>query len=201
LAKDDAPALHAEDTIKAGAGLVDPIVAGLIADEGPARVLDLISLGVPFDRDPDGALARSLEAAHSRARVIRVSGDLAGKAIMQALIFAARAATHLEIIEDARAIALLRDDAGAVRGARCIDSAGARSDFAASETVLATGGLGALYAITTNPPEARGGGLAMAARAGALIADPEFVQFHPTALDVGRDPAPLATEALRGEGA
>jgi L-aspartate oxidase len=201
LAKDDAPALHAEDTIKAGAGLVDPIVAGLIADEGPARVLDLISLGVPFDRDPDGALARSLEAAHSRARVIRVSGDLAGKAIMQALIFAARAATHLEIIEDARAIALLRDDAGAVRGARCIDSAGARSDFAASETVLATGGLGALYAITTNPPEARGGGLAMAARAGALIADPEFVQFHPTALDVGRDPTPLATEALRGEGA
>jgi L-aspartate oxidase len=197
LAPCDDPALHADDTIKAGAGLVDPVVARLIADDGPARVMDLIALGVPFDRTPDGHLAQSLEAAHSRPRVVRVSGDLAGKAIMDALIAAARAAAHIEIVERERAVALLRDDKGRIGGVLC--ESGAR--FEASETVLATGGSGGLYAVTTNPPEAMGAGVAMAARAGALIADPEFVQFHPTAIDVGRDPAPLATEALRGEGA
>lgn len=196
LAPEDAPALHAEDTEKAGAGLVDPAVAALIARDGPARVLDLIALGVPFDRTPDGKLAQSLEAAHSRPRVIRVSGDLAGKAIMDALIAAARAAAHIEVIENARAEALLLDADGRVCGALNGGEA-----FAAAEVVLATGGLGGLYAVTTNPAEAMGQGLAMAAAAGALIADPEFVQFHPTAIDVGRDPAPLATEALRGEGA
>ncbi len=197
LAPSDDPALHAEDTIKAGAGLVDPVVARLIADDGPARVMDLIALGVPFDRTPDGHLAQSLEAAHSRPRVVRVSGDLAGKAIMDALIGAAHVAEHIEIVETARACALLHDDRGRVGGVLC--EGGAR--FEAAETVLATGGAGGLYAVTTNPPEAIGAGMAMAARAGALIADPEFVQFHPTAIDVGRDPAPLATEALRGEGA
>lgn len=200
LSAGDSPALHAEDTIKAGAGLVDPTVARLIAEEGPARVMDLIALGVPFDRTPDGKLAQSLEAAHSRPRVARVAGDLAGKAIMQALIGAVRAAGHIEIIENVRALALARDAQGRVRGALCATSDGEHL-FTADETVLATGGVGGLYAVTTNPPEALGHGLAMAARAGALIADPEFVQFHPTAIDVGRDPAPLATEALRGEGA
>lgn len=196
LSPSDDPALHAEDTVKAGAGLVDPVIARLIAEEGPARVLDLISLGVPFDRTPDGQLAQSLEAAHSRPRVVRVSGDLAGKAIMDALIHAARAAPHIEVIENAKARALLTDANGRVCGALNGDNV-----FTADEVVLATGGAGGLFAVTTNPPEAMGQGLAMAARAGALIADPEFVQFHPTAIDVGRDPAPLATEALRGEGA
>jgi len=196
LAPDDDPELHARDTIEAGAGLVDPVIARLIAREGPARVMDLIALGVPFDRTSDGQLAQSLEAAHSRPRVVRVSGDLAGKAIMDALIAAARAAPHVEIVENARARALLRDANGRVRGALNGDA-----QFEADEVVLATGGVGGLFAVTTNPPEAMGQGLAMAARAGALIADPEFVQFHPTAIDVGRDPAPLATEALRGEGA
>jgi L-aspartate oxidase len=197
LAPGDDPALHADDTVKAGAGLVDPVVARLIADEGPARVLDLVALGVPFDRTPDGALAQSLEAAHSRPRVVRVSGDLAGKAIMDALSTAARAAAHVETLERKRARALLRDANGRVCGVLCEGD----ETFLASETVLATGGVGGLYAVTTNPTEAQGQGFAMAARAGALIADPEFVQFHPTAIDIGRDPAPLATEALRGEGA
>jgi L-aspartate oxidase len=200
LAAGDDPLLHAEDTIAAGAGLVDPAIARLIAEEGPARVVDLIALGVPFDRTPDGALAQSLEAAHSRPRVVRVSGDLAGKAIMDALVIAVRAAAHVEIIENARAVALLQDADGGVRGILC-RTAGADAPIEAGETILATGGIGGLYAVTTNPPEAMGQGLAMAARAAALIADPEFVQFHPTAIDVGRDPAPLATEALRGEGA
>ncbi len=197
LAPGDNAALHADDTVKAGAGLVDPAVARLIADEGPARVLDLIALGVPFDRTPDGALAQSLEAAHSRPRVVRVSGDLAGRAIMDALTSAARAAPHIEIIENKRARALLRDVNGRVCGVLCDGG----ETFEADEVVLATGGVGGLYAVTTNPVEAMGQGFAMAARIGALIADPEFVQFHPTAIDIGRDPAPLATEALRGEGA
>ena len=200
LAPGDNSALHARDTIAAGAGLVDPLIARLIAEEGPARVMDLIALGVPFDRTPSGALAQSLEAAHSRPRVVRVSGDLAGKAIMNALATAARAAPHIEIVENARAAALLRDDMGAVCGVLCVNAQG-ETRLKASETILATGGVGGLFAVTTNPPEAMGQGLAMAARAGALIADPEFVQFHPTAIDIGRDPAPLATEALRGEGA
>jgi L-aspartate oxidase len=197
LAPGDAPTLHADDTVAAGAGLVDPAVARLIANEGPARVLDLIALGVPFDRTPDGRLAQSLEAAHSRPRVVRVSGDLAGKAIMDALIAAARAAPHIEIVENARARSLLTDANNRVRGVVCDGD----THFTGDDVVLATGGAGGLYALTTNPPQAMGQGFAMAARAGALIADPEFVQFHPTAIDVGRDPAPLATEALRGEGA
>jgi len=159
--------------------------------------MDLIALGVPFDRTPDGALAQSLEAAHSRPRVVRVSGDLAGKAIMDALIAAARGAPHIDIVERKRARALLQDVNGRICGALCDND----ERFLASETVLATGGIGGLYAVTTNPVEAMGQGFAMAARAGALIADAEFVQFHPTAIDLGRDPAPLATEALRGEGA
>jgi len=197
LSSEDNPELHAQDTIAAGAGLVDAGVAHLIAREGQARVVDLVALGVPFDRTPDGKLAQSLEAAHSRPRVVRVSGDLAGKAIMDALIAAARAAPHITLIENARARVLLQDANGRVRGVVCDDSA----RFEAGETILATGGSGGLYAVTTNPQEAMGQGLAMAARAGALIGDPEFVQFHPTAIDIGRDPAPLATEALRGEGA
>lgn len=197
LSPEDDPQLHAQDTVKAGAGLVDPVVARLIAEEGPARVMDLIALGVPFDRTADGRLAQSLEAAHSRPRVVRVSGDLAGKAIMEALIGAARAAPHIDVVENMRARALTQDANGRVRGVLCDNDA----HFEASEVILATGGSGGLYAVTTNPPEAQGQGFAMAARAGALIADPEFVQFHPTAIDIGRDPAPLATEALRGEGA
>lgn len=197
LAPGDDPELHAADTVAAGAGLVDPAVAALIAREGPDRVRDLIALGVPFDRTPDGALAQSLEAAHSRPRVVRVSGDLAGKAIMDALIAAARAADHIDVVERKRARALLRDANGRVCGVLCDGD----ETFLSSEVILATGGAGGLYAVTTNPTEAQGQGFAMAARVGALIADPEFVQFHPTAIDIGRDPAPLATEALRGEGA
>src|SRR6185312_4692823 len=200
LAPEDDPSLHSQDTIAAGAGLVDPVIAGLIGEEGPARVLDLIALGVPFDRTSDGKLAQSLEAAHSRPRVVRVSGDLAGKAIMDALIAASRAAAHIEIVENARAVALLQDGDGAVCGVLG-ERGREQTRLKASEIVLATGGVGGLFAVTTNPPDAQGQGLAMAAEAGALIADPEFVQFHPTAIDVGRDPAPLASEALRGEGA
>lgn len=200
LAPDDDPDLHARDTVNAGAGLVDPVVAKLIAQEGPSRVLDLIALGVPFDRTENGELALSLEAAHSRPRVARVAGDLAGKAIMDSLIAAARAAAHIDVIEGASALALARDSNGRARGVLVRDSYGEHV-ISAAETVFATGGIGGLYAVTTNPKTAIGAGVAMAYEAGALMADPEFVQFHPTAIAIDRDPAPLATEALRGEGA
>ena len=197
----DSPEQHAADTVAAGAGLVDPVIARLIAEEGPARVRDLVELGVPFDRTPDGALALSLEAAHSHPRVARVAGDLAGKAIMDALVAAVAAAPHITVIEGARATGLLQDDTRRVAGIILRDQAGTLSTRTARETVLCTGGSGGLFQVTTNPPEARGDAVAMAWEAGALIADLEFVQFHPTAIDIGRDPAPLATEALRGEGA
>ncbi len=197
----DSPEQHAADTIAAGAGLVDPVVARLIAEDGPARVRDLIEMGVAFDRTEDGTLALSLEAAHSHPRVARVAGDLAGKAIMDALVGAVAAHPHITVIEGIRAISLLQTDHGQIAGILASDWGGELTPMTASETILCTGGSGGLFEVTTNPAGAQGDGLAMAGRAGALIGDPEFVQFHPTAMDVGRDPAPLATEALRGEGA
>ena len=197
----DSPETHAGDTVAAGAGLVDPVIARLIAEEGPARVLDLIALGVPFDRTPEGALALSLEAAHSHPRVARVAGDLAGKAIMGALTAAVTEAEHIRLVWPRRAVGLLQDDGGRISGIVTEDGKGRLAPLAARHTVLCTGGSGGLFRVTTNPPQSRGDALAMAHGAGALIADPEFVQFHPTAMDVGLDPAPLATEALRGEGA
>ena len=199
LSPDDDAERHAADTIAAGAGLVDPLMAGLLTREGPDAVRWLASLGAPFDRDADGAFAQSLEAAHSRPRVARVKGDQAGKAIMQAVAGAIHARSTVQI-RQARALALLQDAGGRVRGA-LVEQNGRLIEITAAAVILATGGVGGLYAVTTNPGAVRGEGLAMAALAGARIADPEFVQFHPTAIDVAADPAPLATEALRGEGA
>lgn len=196
----DTPEAHARDTVTAGAGLVDQTVAHLIASEGAARVMDLLKLGVPFDRTPDGALALSLEAAHSRPRVARVAGDLAGRAIMDALTAAAKQTPSITLIETAKAVSLLQDDNCRVAGVVLRFSDGRLTTHTARETVLCTGGTGGLFKVTTNPEGARGDALSMAYDIGALIADTEFVQFHPTALDVNRDPAPLATEALRGEG-
>ena len=200
---------HAADTIAAGDGLVDPDVAHVVAEEAPARIADLLQYGVPFDRDLAGHLVLSREAAHSMRRVVRVAGDRAGAAIMQALIAAVRATPSIRVLENYEALDLILD-AGSGAGARCAgvrlirrDAAGSGTfDFMpASAVVLATGGASALYAVTTNPVYACGEALAFAARAGAVISDAEFVQFHPTAIDAGIDPAPLASEALRGEGA
>jgi L-aspartate oxidase len=200
----DSTEAHAADTIAAGAGLVDDAVARLVAAEAPCRIRDLLAYGVPFDRDLAGHFVLSREAAHSRNRVIRVSGDRAGAAIMQALIAAVRASPSIRVLEGYEAEDLIVAE-GRVRGVRLIRAPergnGVWDLLPASAVVLATGGIGGLYAVTTNPAYARGEALAFAARAGAVIADAEFVQFHPTALDVGADPAPLASEALRGEGA
>jgi len=200
LSADDTPELHAADTVAAGAGLVDPEAARRLAEEGPEAVRRLAALGAPFDRTADGGFAQSLEAAHSKARVARVKGDQAGRAIMEAVTVAALAAPHIQVKTRAKLTGLLQDDTGRIRGVLArID--GQPVEITAHAVILATGGVGGLYAVTTTPAELKGEGLGLAALAGATIADPEFVQFHPTAIDIGRDPAPLATEALRGEGA
>jgi L-aspartate oxidase len=200
----DSTAKHAVDTIEAGAGIVDPDIAHMVADEGPERIRDLLGYGVPFDRDLEGHYVLSKEAAHSEKRVVRVSGDKAGAAIMQALIAAVRATPSIRVLEgyEADDLIVAKNRVEGVRLIRPTALGNGRYAFVpASAVVLATGGVGALFALTTNPSYAKGEALAMAARAGAVIGDPEFVQFHPTAIDSGIDPAPLATEALRGEGA
>ena len=205
IAEGDSFEQHAADTIRAGAGLCDSMMVEKIVREAPARVEDLLRFGVPFDRDLEGRLRQSREAAHSQRRVIGVQGDRAGKAIMAALIASAQATPSISVMEAVNAVDLAVSDAdGRITGLYCasVEGGTGRSVFLpARAVVLATGGIGQLYTLTTNPPEARGDGIAMAARAGGVIADAEFVQFHPTALDVGLHPAPLATEALRGDGA
>ncbi|WP_420132845.1 L-aspartate oxidase [Rhodopseudomonas sp.] len=193
---------HAADTIAVGAGIVDEAVALGLAREAAPRIHDLLGYGVPFDRDLEGRLAVAREAAHSARRIVHVRGDMAGQAIITALTQAVRATPSIRVLEGWSAEALLTEG-DAVSGLQLRKVGGSSTPvlIATSAVVLATGGIGHLYAVTTNPAEASGQGLAIAARAGALIADPEFVQFHPTAIMVGRDPAPLATEALRGEGA
>ncbi len=200
LADDDTAELHAADTVAAGAGLVDEAAAQLLASAGPWEIRDLYALGAPFEKDGEAWLL-SREAAHSRARVARVKGDQAGAGILAALIAAVREAGHIEIREGWRGEALLPASDGGCAGVLARDPDGSLQRISASDTVLATGSLGGLYAVTTTPWTSHGQALAMAAQLGATVRDAEFVQFHPTAIDIGRDPAPLATEALRGEGA
>ena len=200
LSDGDTPEKHTHDTMVAGAGIVDEAQVLSMAQEARARIYDLLSYGVPFDRDLEGKLVQSREAAHSERRIVRVKGDKAGKAIMEALHIAVTAAPSIVVASGLTAQELVCVD-GRVTGILVENKEGALINFSASAIVLATGGVGHLFEVTTNPVESRGIGLAIAARAGAVIADAEFVQFHPTAIDVGRDPAPLATEALRGDGA
>ncbi len=200
LSEGDTADKHTADTLIAGAGLCDETMVRGMAEEARARIYDLLDYGVPFDRDLAGTLVQSREAAHSERRIVRVKGDTAGKAIMEALHVAAINAPSINVISHVTAQQLLTKN-GRVMGVLVQDSAGKLLQYEASAIVLATGGVGQLYRVTTNPVESAGIGMAIAARAGAMIADAEFVQFHPTAIDVGKDPAPLATEALRGEGA
>lgn len=199
LGPDDDPRLHAQDTQAAGAGLCDPIAVARVTGAGQRVVSRLLDWGVALDRAPDGTLARGLEAAHGRARILHAGGDATGRHILDALAARAAAAPHVRRLSArARQIAVRGER---VSGLWCETAPGRAVLVEGRAVVLATGGVGGLYAATTNPPGARGAGLALAARAGAVLRDMECVQFHPTALDVGADPLPLATEALRGAGA
>ncbi|MEE9272805.1 MAG: L-aspartate oxidase [Robiginitomaculum sp.] len=192
---------HARDTINAGDGLVDEDIAMILASEGPQRVRDLIKFGVEFDMDERGNFIMGLEAAHGRARVAKVKGDLAGKAIIEVMVKQAKQAKHITALIGWRAESLLSDGKGGIAGTLARKDDGSLMAVNADITVMATGGIGGLYAMTTNPVTARGDALGMAAVHGVILRDPEFVQYHPTAINIGEDPAPLATEALRGDGA
>jgi L-aspartate oxidase len=199
----DSVEAHAADTIRVGRGIVNERMVRLMVAEAPDRIDDLLALGIPFDRDPEGRLALRREAAHSARRIVSVRGDMAGRQIMEALIAATRAAPHITVLEGYNAEEIVMS--GSLAGGVVVRQESGRSNVrelvTASAVVIATGGIGRLYAVTTNAADARGEGIAIGLRVGALAADLEFVQFHPTAIDVGADPAPLATEALRGEGA
>jgi len=198
---DDSPALHAADTVAAGAGLVERRVASRLAADAPRAIRRIAELGVRFDREDASHYALGREGAHSRRRILRAGGDATGAELVRAIALAVRASANVTLLEDVRARDVIRADDGSVAGLTVESRDGALHALAAPVVVLATGGLGGLYRYTTNPTASRGGGIAIAARAGARLADLEFVQFHPTALDVPSDPLPLVTEALRGEGA
>jgi L-aspartate oxidase len=199
LGDDDDPALHLADTLAAGDGLCDVMASKRIVHAAPADIKALVRLGVAFDRTADKTLSLGLEAAHSRRRIVRVGGDGAGRELMRALVQAVRATPSITVIEGVEARRLLVDDNG-ITG---VLAAGAEGPlvFPTQRVVLATGGIGGLFLDTTNPAGCFGQGLALAARAGAELADLEFVQFHPTALDGPERPMKLVSEAVRGEGA
>lgn len=196
LFPDDSVASHVSDTLRAGAGLCDPIAVEVLCSEGPGRVRDLIALGVEFDRI-NGELARGHEAAHSARRVIHAGGDATGLAIEVALLRAVRTLA-VEVHEHTFMRDLVLRD-GRVVGIEVIGPEGALRTIGADLVVLASGGAGQLYSHTTNPTVTTGDGVAAAWRAGAVLADVEFYQFHPTSLAVPGNP--LVSEAVRGEGA
>jgi L-aspartate oxidase len=201
---EDTPEHHAADTLSAGAGLSDPEGALRLAEEGVENLQWLVHEGVSFDRALDGTLDLAREAAHGYARIVHAGGDATGRILMQALIKRVRATRSITVLEDTFAHDLMVSD-GQVQGLVAYHPKKGWAYHYSSHVVLATGGIGMTWWHTSNPTESTGDGLAMAARAGAKLADLEFVQFHPTALAVKNETngasLPLLTEALRGAGA
>ncbi|MHB8884179.1 MAG: L-aspartate oxidase [Methylovirgula sp.] len=196
---DDDPTLQIADTLAAGDGFCDATAVERIIRSGPAAIEDLARYGVHFDRDASGKLLLGLEAAHSRNRIVHAGGDASGREIIRALVKAVRATPSITLIEGLAARRLLTED-GAVTGLIANGPCGPVL-LPTGRVVLATGGIAGLFQHGTNPAGSFGQGLALAARAGAVLADLEFVQFHPTALDAAGFPLKLISEAVRGEGA
>lgn len=208
LGPGDSPEQHLHDTLVAGAGLCDETAVRVLVTEGPALVRELVELGAKFDLDHAGDLALTREGGHLRRRIAHAGGDATGAEIERALIEAVKSTEGIEIIEDALVLDLLKSADGAACGVTLhVIGAGRRDGVGAAlgrAVVLATGGLGQVFASTTNPPVATGDGVALALRAGAQVTDLEFVQFHPTVLWSGAGAVgqqPLISEAVRGEGA
>lgn len=199
LGAGDSPALHRQDTLAAGGILCDSDAVDVLVTEGPRRVRDLSDAGVHFDVGPHGEFLLGREAAHSERRIVHASGDRTGAEVVRMLVEQVRADDRISIVEHARALSLIIENGECV-GAR-VSERGQPVDVIADATVLATGGAGQVYLRTTNPPVATGDGYALAHRAGAELADMEFIQFHPTALDTPETPLALISEAVRGEGA
>ena len=204
----DSPQEHLDDTLVAGAGVCDEAAVRLLVTEGPDAVAELIERGAMFDRTGAGELSLTREGGHHRDRIAHAGGDATGAEISRALVAALQAADGIEVVEHALALDLRLDAEGGVRGLSLhVMGEGQRDGVGAVEcrsVVLASGGLGQIFASTTNPPESTADGMAMALRAGAVLRDLEFVQFHPTVLWLGagsRGQQPLVSEAVRGEGA
>lgn len=193
----DSPALHVEDTLVAGAGLSDAEAVTVLTREAPTLMTELAGIGVPFEQTA-GAFALGLEGGHSRRRILHV-GDATGWALTSTLISHAQAHPRIRILEGYQAVDLL-NNSGRCIGVLALDHAGTWHRFTAGATILATGGAGALYGLTSNQPGALGEGVALAFRAGAEVADMEFVQFHPTVLRTRDNQGFLISEAARGEG-
>lgn len=199
LGAGDSPDLHRQDTLAAGAALCDAAAVEVLVAEGPARVRELADAGAQFDVDTRGKFTLGREAAHSRKRIVHAKGDQTGAEVARALIHRVRERSNITVLETARALDLI-----VVNGRCCgvrANVSGKAVEIIADATVIATGGCGQLYRYTTNPLVATGDGFAIAHRAGAKLADMEFVQFHPTALDTPENPLALISEAVRGEGA
>jgi L-aspartate oxidase len=201
LGPGDSPSQHAADTLAAGDGLADPEAVRILTSEGPDRIYELLALGARFDRGADGRLRLGLEAAHTRPRIIHAGGDRTGAALISCLAELIRCHPLVELVEHAEVTSLLTTGDRVV-GVAVLPPGGTAYAIPASAVVLATGGVGQLYAVTTNPRVATADGWALAHRAGARLRDLEFLQFHPTALKLaGVNPAPLVSEAVRGAGA
>jgi L-aspartate oxidase len=196
---DDDPELHAIDTIAAGAGLCDPDVVRAITAGAPDAIAWLSGQGAEFDRAADGTLRLGLEGAHGRRRIVHAHGDRTGAELLETVVDAARALASVSLWDHSPAREILTSG-GRVTGV-LVDTPDGEIELRSDIVLLATGGIGGLFSHTTNPLSSRGQGLALAHRAGATLRDVEMVQFHPTALDVGVDPMPLVSEAVRGEGA
>lgn len=199
IGRDDSPALHLADTLAAGDGLCDERAVRVLVEEGPHYVRELIDWGVRFDNDSNGEPALAIEGAHSARRVLHAR-DATGREIGSALWRRASALPGITAHAHARVVDLTVEDSQC-RGACFLDQTGVQREARARAVLLATGGAGQVYRETTNPAVATGDGIAMGYRAGAAVADLEFVQFHPTALKVAGQPRFLLSEALRGEGA
>ncbi|MGI6119992.1 MAG: L-aspartate oxidase [Desulfosporosinus sp.] len=199
--KADSPTLHFEDTLRAGAGLCDPLTVRILVEEGPACVEELMCMGAQFDR-LNGELALTREAAHSQRRILHALGDATGYEIERALVAKAKENPDIIALEGRFVVDLLENYKGDIVGALAFnEETGELEGYLAKAVILATGGLGQVYRFTTNPSVATGDGMAIALRAGAELMDMEFVQFHPTALLIPNAPRFLISEAVRGEGA
>lgn len=192
-------AKHAADTVSAGKGICDPDIVDMVVKDAPERIQELIRYGADFDRH-NGEIDLTREGGHSHPRVVHALGDATGREVMRAMIQRVREADHIDIREDTFTLDLLTHD-GLCRGALVSQANRGRCFIWAKQTILATGGAGALYRETTNPPIATADGHAMAWRAGAELRDMEFMQFHPTVLYIAGSSRHLITEAVRGEGA
>jgi L-aspartate oxidase len=208
IAEDDTPFQHRRDTLIAGAGLCDDHAVDVLVNDGPDAIRDLVEWGTAFDRDPAGALELTREGGHQLRRIAHAGGDATGAEISRAMVAAVSSSPGISVVEHALALDLLVDTHGAAQGVTLhvmgegqVDGVGS---VLAPAVVLATGGLGQVFSASTNPAVATGDGVALGMRAGAPVADMEFVQFHPTVLWLGGDAQgqqPLVSEAVRGEGA